>query len=138
MPLLDDVQVLDAAVFGFDDAVAGGIEAQLAVLDQEHQLGVVHLLEGRIVAQELQGALDILQDCSLAGFGKGVRLAHLVVLTGSVGVRRLCLRAPPTRLTQAGKRAGRSPGLRAARRWPARPPGAAAGPRAWSGWRSGR
>ncbi|MND76090.1 hypothetical protein D3C80_677270 [compost metagenome] len=74
--LLDDIEVLDGPVTGFDDAVIGCIETQLALFDEKRQVGVLHLVERRKALQKLQGPLDILQNRSLSGLGEGVHFAH--------------------------------------------------------------
>ena len=65
--LLDDVEVFDGAVVGLDDAVARRIEAQLAVLHQKGQVRAFHLVEGRVLAQKLHGAVDVLHHRHFAG-----------------------------------------------------------------------
>ncbi|MNZ86367.1 hypothetical protein D3C78_1051860 [compost metagenome] len=74
--LLDDVEMLHRPVLGLDDGVAGGIEAQQAVFDEEGEVGAFHLVEGRELLQELHGAVDVLHYRLLAGLGKGVCLVH--------------------------------------------------------------
>ncbi|MNF49287.1 hypothetical protein D3C84_305570 [compost metagenome] len=74
--LLDDVEVLHRPVLGLDDGVAGCIETQPAVLDEKGQVSAFHLVEGRVLLQELHGAVDVLHHRLLAGLGKGVCLVH--------------------------------------------------------------
>ncbi len=74
--LLDDVEVLDRPVGRFDDAFTAGVEAQLALLDQEGQVAVLHLVERRKALQELQCALNVLQYRCLARLAVGVLFAH--------------------------------------------------------------
>ena len=74
--LLDDVEVLHRAFVRMQDRLALGIEAQLAVLHQTQQVTLLHVVERRVLLQELDGALDVLQDRGLACFGKGICLAH--------------------------------------------------------------
>ena len=74
--LLDDVEVFDRAVGRFDDALAAGVEAQLALLHRVGQVAGLHLIERREALQELQGTLDVLQHCRSAGLAVGVLLAH--------------------------------------------------------------
>src|SRR5699024_3622821 len=74
--LLDDIEMLDCTVIGRNDAVAFGIEAQLAVFHQKREMRRLHLDEGRILAQELHGSVNVLQYGSLASFGVSVTFAH--------------------------------------------------------------
>ncbi|MNE05969.1 hypothetical protein D3C80_985440 [compost metagenome] len=74
--LLDDVEVLDRAVSGLDDAVIGRIEAQLALFDEKRQVGILHLIEGWKALQELHGPLDVLHHCRFSCLGEGVHFAH--------------------------------------------------------------
>ncbi|MNJ56769.1 hypothetical protein D3C77_523320 [compost metagenome] len=75
-PLLDDIEVFDRPVTGFDDAVIGCIETQLALFNEKRQVSVLHLVERWKALQELQGPLDILQYRSLPSLGEGVHFAH--------------------------------------------------------------
>src|SRR5690606_8829569 len=75
-PLFDDVKVLHGTFVGMQDRLALRIEAQLAVFHQAQQMALLHAIEWRVLLQELDGALNILQDRSLACFGKGICLAH--------------------------------------------------------------
>ncbi len=43
--LLDDVEMLDRAIGGLDDALAGRIETQLTLFNQVRQVSVFHLIE---------------------------------------------------------------------------------------------
>jgi len=75
-PLFDDVEVLDRAVGGFDDAFATGIETQLALLDQIRQMAVLHLVEGWEALQKLQRTLYVLQHSRPARLAVGVLFTH--------------------------------------------------------------
>jgi hypothetical protein len=74
--LLDDVEMLNRAVGGLEDALAGRIKTQLTLLDQVRQVGVFHLIEGREALKELQSALDILQHRGFPCLCEGVRFTH--------------------------------------------------------------
>lgn len=74
--LFDDVEMLNRAVGGFDDALAGGIKTQLTLLDQVRQVSVFHLIEGREALKELQSALNVLQYRGFSCLCEGVRFTH--------------------------------------------------------------
>ncbi|MCY1422209.1 hypothetical protein D9M71_378840 [compost metagenome] len=74
--LLDDIEVLDRAVGGFDDALAGSVKTQLTLLDQIRQVRVFHLVERREALKELQCALDVLQHRGFPCLCEGVRFTH--------------------------------------------------------------
>ncbi|MNL02868.1 hypothetical protein D3C87_1233890 [compost metagenome] len=74
--LLDDIEVFNRAVGGFDDAFALAVETQLTLLHQISQVGVFHLIEGREALEELQGALNVLQYRGFPCLGEGVRFTH--------------------------------------------------------------
>ena len=74
--LFDDIEMLDRAVFGPNDAVTGAIEAQLALFNQEGQVSVFHLVKGREPLQELHGAVDVLQHRRSTCLEKRIRFAH--------------------------------------------------------------
>ncbi|MNE19477.1 hypothetical protein D3C80_1125620 [compost metagenome] len=95
-PLLDDVDILDRAVAGTDDGIAGGIEAQPALLDHLRQMAEFHLVERGIAQQKVHGALDVLHHGGLADLREAIVLAHLVVLRGGrpFMVRRESWRSP--------------------------------------------
>ena len=58
--LLDDVKMIYRPVSRSDDALAWTIEAQLALLYQERQVSVFHLVKGRESLQKLHGAVNVL------------------------------------------------------------------------------
>ncbi len=74
--LFDDMEMFDRAVGGFDDALALGVKPQLTLLDQIGEVGVFHLIEGREALEELQGALNVLQNRGFPCLGEGVRFTH--------------------------------------------------------------
>ena len=75
-PLLDDIEVLHRACRRLEDALAGAVEAQLALLHQKRQVGVFHLVEGREALQELQGAVNVLQHSSFPRLGESISFTH--------------------------------------------------------------
>jgi len=74
--LLDDVKVLHRPARRLEDALAGAIETQLALLDQKGQVGIFHLVEGREALQELQGAMNVLQYGGFSRLGEGISFTH--------------------------------------------------------------
>jgi hypothetical protein len=80
--LLDDVEMLDRTIARLDNAFAGRVKTQLALLDQKSQVRLFHLIERRKTLEKLQGAVDVLQYRRLACLGEGIRFAH--------GSGRLC------------------------------------------------
>jgi hypothetical protein len=74
--LLDDVEVFNRTVRGLDDALAGGVETQLALFYQVRQVGVFHLVEGREALKKLQSTLDVLQHRGFPCLCEGVRFTH--------------------------------------------------------------
>ncbi len=74
--LLDDVEVFDRAIVRGEDALAFGIKTQLAVFHEIGEMHLFHLVEGRVLAQKLHGAVDVLQHRRLPGLGEGVSFAH--------------------------------------------------------------
>ena len=67
--LLDDMKVADRPLLGADDDLAGGMEDQAGLLQQKRQMGGVHLVEGRVFAQELKMTLQVLLHGQLAEGG---------------------------------------------------------------------
>ena len=76
LALFDDVEMLNRAIGGLYDALAGRIKTQLTLFDQVRQVGVFHLIEGREALKKLQSALDVLQHRGFPGLGEGVRFTH--------------------------------------------------------------
>jgi len=75
-PLLDDIEVLNRPVRRLEDAVAGAIKAQLALLYQEREVRVFHLVERWEALQELQGAVDVLQHRSFPRLVECISFTH--------------------------------------------------------------
>ena len=74
--LLNDVEVFDRPVGRPNDALSRAIEAQLALLHQERQVSVFHLVKGRESLQELHGAVNVLQHRSFSCLEKRIRFTH--------------------------------------------------------------
>ena len=68
--------MLNRAVGGLEDALAGRIKTQLTLLDQVRQMGVFHLIERREALKELQSALDVLQHRGFPCLCEGVLFTH--------------------------------------------------------------
>ncbi len=74
--LLDDIEVLHRPAGRFENAVAGAVETQLALFDQERQVGVFHLVERWEALQELQGAVDVLQHGGFSRVRESISFTH--------------------------------------------------------------
>ena len=84
--LFDDIKVLNPAVFGLDNGFALGIKAQLAVLQHKGQMGAFHLIERRVLAQQLHQAVDVLHNSGLPGCCNRVEDAHVLPRKGPVSL----------------------------------------------------